>query len=147
LLGVDDLLIRVTLLLLVPSLRQGAKGDPDSTRGNGNTRRTLGHLTDWIDDNLHQAIGLTDLERTSGYSRRTLQYSFKTHYGCTPMQWVKQRRLKRALQRLEHPEITDTVWSVAQAHGYSNLAAFSRDFKAKHGRTASEVLRNSRSSH
>lgn len=147
LLGLDDLLIRLTLLLLVPSLRQGAKGHPDSTRGNSNTHTTLGHLTDWIDDNLHQAIGLTDLERASGYSRRNLQYSFKTHYGCTPMQWVKQRRLYHALQRLEHPELTDTVWSVAQSHGYSNLAAFSRDFKAKHGRTASEVLRGGRSSH
>lgn len=149
-LALDDQLIRLTVLLVIPELSDPAgvqefdqQNDySDSVR----SRKTslLEELTEWIDNNLDQAISLTDLERRSGYSRRSLQYSFQTAYGCSPMQWLRQRRLEAALQRLQNPLPMDSVASVARSLGFINAASFSRDFRMRFGRRASEVLRASR---
>lgn len=141
LLRLDDLLIRLTLLLLVPALRQGQSvSQPITTPSK---RSVLDELAAWMDANLGQPIGLTELEQRSGYSRRTLQYSFKEAYGCTPLQWLKRRRLEAARHRLLQPLPGDSVARVAAAAGYTNLASFSRDFGARFGMRASDLLRRS----
>lgn len=139
LLRLDDLLLRLTVLLLVPELR-----DPGSRReriGSAPTQtERLTALTAWIEAHLNQPIGLTDLERQAGCSRRSLQYQFRRRFQCTPMQWLRRRRLERALELLRLPAQGQTVWQVAQSCGYSNLSAFSRDFRNWHGQRASDVL-------
>lgn len=139
LLRLDDLLMRLTVLLLVPELRWLERGAEQPRRGPSEPTR-LQELTAWIDAHLDQPIGLSDLERQAGCSRRTLQYLFRQRHGCTPMQWLRRRRLERAMEHLRQAAPGQTVWQVAQACGYTNLASFSRDFGSWHGQRASEVL-------
>lgn len=139
LLRFDDLLMRLTLLLLIPELRQVEPvAQPVGLVPAGGVQ--LGHLVDWIEANLSKPLSLSDLERQAHCSRRTLQYHFRRRYGCSPMQWLRRRRLQRALERLRTPaQPKESVWEIAQSCGYTSLAAFSRDFKAMHGLRPSDV--------
>lgn len=139
----DDLLIRLTLLLLVPELRSLS---PPAT-ATGAERRgevRLDDLIAWIEAHLERPLSLSDLEARAHCSRRTLQLHFRRRFGCSPMQWLRMRRMRLAMERLRRPRPGDSVWSVAQACGYSNLSAFSREFRARHGQRPSEVLRRAR---
>ena len=144
LLRLDDLLMRLTVLLLVPELRDGEQvpTTPETTQPG---QQQLTQLMAWMDAQLDQPIGLSDLEAQSSYSRRALQYLFRRQTGCTPMQWLRLRRLDRAMARLQQPQPGDSISRIAQCCGYTNLAAFSRDFMAQHKCRPSDVLRNSRS--
>jgi AraC-like DNA-binding protein len=139
-LRLDDLLIRLTVLLLLPELRQLATGRSERHSSQPSPGQ-LGDLLAWIEAHLDQPISLSDLETQARCSRRTLQYQFRQRYGCTPMQWLRQRRLERARTRLNNPQPGEGVWQIAQSCGYTNLSSFSRDFRAQHGLTASELLR------
>ena len=104
----------------------------------------LEDLIEWINVNLHRPIGLTELEQRSAYSRRSLQYTFKRRFGCSPMHWIRHQRLQRALWQLQHPEPDTSVHAVAMACGYTHLSAFGRDFRNHYDLRASEVLRQAR---
>lgn len=104
----------------------------------------LDRLTAWIEAHLDQPLSLSDLEQQAECSRRTLQYQFRRRFGCTPMQWVRRQRLNKALRLLQTTEAQHTIAAVARRCGYSNLSAFSRDFKALHHKRPSEVLRHQR---
>lgn len=90
-------------------------------------------------------MALSDLERQSGYSRRSLQLAFRAHLGCSPMQWVKRCRMQKARVRLQHPVHGDSVGTVAQGLGFVNVASFTRDFSRLFGERPSAVLRQARS--
>lgn len=112
LLRFDDLLTRLTLLLLIPALRNsnGDTTEPDHSLAD---RSHLDQLVDWMDAHLEQPISLSDLEYQSDYSRRSLQYQFKQQFGCSPMRWLRQRRLERSLILLKQRQSGETIWTVA----------------------------------
>jgi transcriptional regulator GlxA family with amidase domain len=98
--------------------------------------RIRSHLADPLD--------LARLEGWAHTSRRSLQVVFQDRLGCTPMQWVRQERLNRALQRLKHPAQHDTVASIASACGYSSPSRFSADFRRQYRFSPSALLRDAR---
>ena len=142
---VDDLIYRVFALLLHPRLdavlavkRQGCGMAP--------RERVFEDLIEWVRANLHVPINLTELERRSGYSRRTLQLAFQQRFGCGPVHWIRRQRLDQARQALLQPQPGDTVSSVAARFGFQNLAAFSRAFRAQFGFKPSELIHEGRRS-
>jgi AraC-like DNA-binding protein len=137
-LRLDDLLTRLTVLLLVPFLRRDLRGTAQAAPAQ---RTRLQEITEWIEAHLHQPIALSDLERMSHFSRRTLQYAFRSEFGCTPMQWIRTRRLERAKAQLLNARAGDTVASIARATGYVSTSAFSRDFRKHHGCRPVDVFR------
>lgn len=138
-LRLDDLICRQMVLMLCPELLMEGDGPAPQQSAAGFER-----LLEWICGQLDQPLALSDLERQSGYSRRALQRSFQNRFGCGPMQWVRQRRLEQALQRLTDGEGIRSVSAVAQECGYLSLSSFSRDFRQAYGRRPSEVLRANR---
>jgi AraC-like DNA-binding protein len=60
------------------------------------------------------------------------------------MQWVRQQRLVRALDRLQNPLQGESVLGVSLACGYRSLSQFSVDFQRAYQRKPSEVLRRGR---
>jgi len=89
---------------------------------------------------LAQPINLATLEGWSQRSRRDLQVVFRDRLGCTPMQWVRRERLRRARLRLEQPAPSDTVASIASACGYPSASRFSADFRREFRCTPSQLL-------
>jgi AraC-like DNA-binding protein len=136
----DDALLRMIALLLLPEL-QLVDPLPHAAVGSLAAKAKLAALVDWIEANLDVAISLSDMEARVHWSRRTLQYSFRDAYGCSPMQWVRRRRLHRAMQRLVQPQPGDSVISIGRTFGFTSPGAFSREFRRQYHCTPSSVFR------
>lgn len=52
---------------------------------------------------------LSDLEARSHDSSRSPQYAFRQKLGCTPKQWMRQQRLERTLEQLQHDEGSSSI--------------------------------------
>jgi AraC-like DNA-binding protein len=139
-LRLDDVLVRSMVLLLLPELQRDIS-DFSVPVASLAARRRLDPLLEWIDANLDRPIALTDLEAQVHWSRRTLQYTFRSACGCTPMQWLRQRRLHRAMQRLKLPQHGDSVASIGRSVGFFSAVSFSREFRRQFGCTPSSVFR------
>jgi AraC-like DNA-binding protein len=76
---------------------------------------------------------LGSLARLVHVSRSTFGERFRAATGTSPMQFVREARMRRARELLADPE--RSVTQVAEAVGYGSVAAFSRAFTSAHGRT------------
>ena len=98
---------------------------------------------DFIRQNAHLNLTLTDLEEQSHYSSRHLQSIFKEKFDCTPMQFVRRQRLSAAMEKLETADCGDTVTSIARDLGYRYTSNFCTDFQKEFGVTPSVIMRSS----
>jgi len=140
---IDEQILRLWVLLLIPELQHADFAFRSSSTFEG-ASAWVKDLADWIAVHADRPLGLSDLERQSGYSRRSLQLAFRAVLGCTPMQWVKRCRMQMVRERLEHPVPAESVASAAKVARFFNAASFTRDFVRLYGETPSAVLRRSR---
>ncbi|MEB3260058.1 MAG: AraC family transcriptional regulator [Cyanobacteriota bacterium] len=139
-LRLDDVMTRMTVLMLLPEL-QRMDPLPQAPEASVAAKAKLEALVDWIETHLDSPISLSDLENQVHWSRRSLQYAFRNAYGCSPMQWVRRRRLHRAMQRLTNPQPGDNVASIGRSFGFPSAVAFSREFRRQYDCTPSSVFR------
>ena len=125
-------------LLPIPGSSQDTPGPASGALA---SQERLQSLTAWMDGHLDQPLDLRLLEARAGCSRRTLQYHFRAAHGCTPMQWLRRRRLQVALERLQAGQACPPLGEVARSVGYTSPSAFSRDFKRAHGLRPSQAQR------
>jgi AraC-like DNA-binding protein len=90
----------------------------------------------WLRENYGSEIAVADLAREVGMSVPSYHVHFKKLTGSSPMQYVKAMRLHEA--RLMIARQKGAIADVAASVGYVSPAQFSRDFKRRFGRTASE---------
>ncbi len=139
-LRLDDLITRLIVMLLIPDLLKSHDSVADDTK-----IFVHAELVEWMLANLNQPISLTELELHSNYSRRSLQYAFRQHFGCGPIQWLRQQRLAKAHAMLETRQ-GSSIAAVAQACGYLSQASFSRDYHRRFGRSPRQTwLQNKQS--
>lgn len=127
-LGFDDFFYRFVAGIAFPELIN-ASDARDST----NLKTPIERVCDYIDAHLTDTIYLTDLEVISQLGTRALQYAFLRRFGCTPISWIRQRRLALAHQRLLRPQPSDTVTSIALDCGFSNPSDFARLYSKTYG--------------
>lgn len=153
-LGFAEQLIRLLVMMGWPELLAPAADQPvAATPGPGKGVRGEVHamaesfeaLLAFIRDHLDWPLNLSVLERQSNYSRRSLQYAFKEHLGCTATQWIRAQRLDRAYQRLIQAGPEDSVAGIAQACGYRTMGLFSVEFQQRFHVKPSLLLRQARS--
>lgn len=94
----------------------------------------------YIEANWNRPIEIDALVEVAGVSARTLYKSFEKTYGCPPMAFAKQIRLRRARDLLTSPNDTTSVTGVALACGFSNLGHFARDYRSAFGELPSRTL-------
>lgn len=99
-------------------------------------------VCDYIEDHLHENITLTQLELVSTLSARALQYAFTKRLGCTPLSYLRSRKVHYARELLMHPTETTTVAAVALCCGYHHLGRFSAHYAAIFNEYPSETLKN-----
>lgn len=100
----------------------------------------LKRVMDYLDVHLDKPINIADMADVAGVSVRSLQRSFRYHYGTSPIRHLRLKRLDRARDRLLASEGSATVSQVAFASGFTHLGAFSADYKDRFGETPSETL-------
>lgn len=92
----------------------------------------------YLDAHAADPIQIADLARVTGVGVRALQLGFQKHRGCTPMAFLRERRLRRARETL----LTDprrTVTEVAHDAGFAHLGRFAVEYRARFGESPSET--------
>lgn len=87
-------------------------------------------IVDYIDRHLSGPISLQDLTRATGLGIRTVTAQCQRHFGMTPMEVVRNRRLDAVRGRLlvdPHASITDTALNF----GFGHLGRFSAYYAAR----------------
>ena len=95
---------------------------------------------DYIEANWNRAIGVEDIAAATGASARSIFRAFRESRGCSPMNFVKQLRLRQAQQMLIASGLTASVTDIAMACGFGDLGRFSKDYRAAFGEPPSKAL-------
>lgn len=75
-------------------------------------------------------------------SPRTLQKAFQQYLGTSPMEYLRDVRLRRAHEELRSADpYADSVASVARRWGFAHLGRFAAAHEAKYGQTPLRTLR------
>jgi len=90
---------------------------------------------------VHEPITTADLARVAGVSARTVQTAFRDHRGCSPKEFLKERRLELAHLTLLAARPGATVTAIAHDCGLQHLGQFSVDYRRRFGESPSETLR------
>lgn len=91
---------------------------------------------EWLNRHIEQPYSLSTLAVASATSERTLLRHFQQVTGMTPLEYLHDLRVERAKMLLE--VTLQTVHTIAQACGYSDVASFRKIFRAVTGTTPSE---------
>lgn len=94
--------------------------------------------------NAHLPISLGDVCQAAGVNARTLQDSFQKKRGCTPMQFLRSRRMEEARAGLLHPDENTSVTGEAARWGFLHFGRFSKEYAARYGELPSKTLRRAR---
>jgi len=99
---------------------------------------------EYIAAHLDEPITLSTIVKEVGISGRSLQTAFRAHRGCSPMQFLKERRLELARQRLSRAEPGATVTGIATTVGMDHLGRFSVEYKKRFGENPTETMQRRR---
>jgi AraC-like DNA-binding protein len=103
-------------------------------------RRLLDRSCQFIHENQHLPITLSDIERVSCMSKRSLHYAFQHNFKCTPMQWVRTQRLETARSMLLKVGSTLTVTATAFLCGFNKSSTFSHYYNQHFGEYPSTTI-------
>jgi transcriptional regulator GlxA family with amidase domain len=99
-------------------------------------------VADYLAANAAEPVRLADLAELTGMSVRAIQAGFKATQGCSPMAFLKLRRLELARKRLlSAAPGTTTVAAIALDCGFSHLGRFSALYRARFGESPSAAVR------
>lgn len=105
------------------------KGDQDTTE----------QITKAILYDLTKPLSLCEMEKITGVSRRSIQYSFKRRYGMSPIAWQLRERLTVAHAALVDSRDLRTITQIAFDLGFASSSTFSLYFRRQFGVAPSSV--------
>ena len=103
--------------------------------------RAVRRSLDLIDGSSREPLSVVDLCRTTGVSRRTLEYAFQERFGLSPKAYMLARRLGevRAELRLDHAG--QSITGIANQWGFHHLSRFAAFYRRQFGELPSETIR------
>jgi AraC family transcriptional regulator len=103
------------------------------------SHRRLSRVRELIDGRLHEVITLQELAKEGGYSRSHFVRMFQAATGEAPHRYILNRRLERAQQLLNHPDLS--IAEIAHLCGFSSQAHLTIAFKKLIGLTPGKYRR------
>ena len=95
-----------------------------------------------IDAVLPELHSVEELCESFGYSRRTVETSFRQFLDASPYQYTKAVRLNRARRDLQSPQhIGLSIGDIASIHGIWHLGRFADEYRKMYGELPSETRR------
>lgn len=88
---------------------------------------SLAPLLGWIEERLDESLTIDDLSAHAATSPRTLHRRFRDQLGTTPLQWLLDARIRRALVLLETTALA--VEEVARLVGFDSPSSFRERFR------------------
>lgn len=133
--GLDDQIYRVLTCLLARDRFQKSEGVIQSK----DSSHSIEIVCAYIRANLDKPIALTELERMSGLSSRSLQYAFQKRFSLTPSQWIREQRLLWAREMLLSQHWNNSITSIAMNAGFTNHSLFAKYYRERFGEIPSET--------
>lgn len=96
-------------------------------------------LIGFLEQNFQREIYLDEIASLAAMSRSTLLRHFRAALGATPIEYLRNLRLRHAAELLLNTNLTPT--EISERTGFSTLAYFFRAFKAKYAMTPLEYRR------
>lgn len=92
-----------------------------------------------------EEISSRAIEAVAGVSRQKLYEAFHLHRGCTPLAFLKRRRLEGARKMiLDRPRCGMTISSIALTWGFNHFGRFAREYAEAFGELPSETAQGAR---
>jgi AraC-like DNA-binding protein len=126
---------------LLAALLRAWPGAGNGAPASGPRPRSVRRVIDFICANDDAPVRMTDLVAVSGLGVSALYDAFRSHVGCTPMQFLRRRRLMAARRALADPADPRTVTEIALAHGFNHFGRFSVIYRGAFGETPAVTRR------
>ncbi len=91
------------------------------------------------------SVSITELCELTHVSRRTLQYSFESILGISPLQFLRTTRLNQVRRALNVRQPDLSIAMIAANWGFWHPGQFARDYKALFGENPSETVKKHQS--
>jgi AraC-like DNA-binding protein len=132
-------LVAATVLAALPTTALAA---PSTSPPRGPTPPLLRQAIAFIEDHAIQDISLDDIAGSVYATPRALQYMFRKHRDCTPMEYLRNVRLDRARRDLLAGDpATTSVGEIARRFGVGHLGRFATNYRKRFGESPHETLR------
>jgi len=95
---------------------------------------------EFIEANWDKPLTLEALAAATQVSVRSLIRDFRRSRGCTPMEFLKQVRLRQARAMLRRPDTDATIEDIAIVCGFADVGRFARDYVRAFGESPLQTL-------
>ena len=136
--GFDDAFYRLLAMTLFPDffLKRHLSTDEEKSA----RRSELMCVFDrYVEEHLDSPMTLSELEAVLGVSARSLQYACLKRHGCSPREYIRDRKLDLAFKRLRDRSESVKIANLAAELGFSSQSQFSKFFRQKFGILPSQV--------
>ena len=139
--GSEVVATRLAEVLFIQVLRAHIASEPERNRGwlRAVFDPQMGTALKAIHDRVNTAWTVESLAEAAGMSRSAFAARFKELLGQTPLEYVTEWRMQKAMQLLEQRD--KKLIDVARSVGYESDAAFSKAFKRVVGANPGEYLK------
>jgi transcriptional regulator GlxA family with amidase domain len=97
-------------------------------------------VEEYIEAHWNQPVSIEGLAVAANASARSVFHAFKEFRGYSPMNFLKQERLRRAREMLTKPGSNESVTKVTFKCGFGNMGRFADDYQKAFGEMPSETL-------
>jgi AraC-like DNA-binding protein len=102
----------------------------------------LDRAAEYLREHCAHPIKLAEAAEIAGLSESHFRKLFGVHYGCSPREYLRRRRIQRAKQLMMSS--ASTLTHIADACGFATVHSFSRAFRACEGISPAEYRRTTR---
>ncbi len=109
-----------------------------SSRAPSRDTRAFRIASEFLDANLGGSPSVNDVAAIAGVHPKHLRKLFRVHAGCSPVQWLRMRRIEEAKRRIAASE---ALVDVALALGFYDQSHFTTAFRREAGMTPTQFRR------
>lgn len=124
------LLADTCVLQLMIALNRDMRSLPPDSSASCRFDPKMEEVTHYIRDHLDEDLSINRLAGTFYLSRYYLMHRFKAAYGCTVHQYIQQKRLQAAAEKIRQGA---PVLKAAEEAGFGDYSVFLRAFRAAYG--------------
>lgn len=105
--------------------------------------RNVSRALEYIEEHLGEPVTAADIAGAAGLSQRGLQQAFARNDLPTPLEALREARLRRVRTALADGRVgEDSVAAVARAHGFVHLGRFAGYYAERFGERPNDTLRS-----
>ena len=113
---------------------------PQRDAGSAIVRR----VEEYLEAQASDPLDMPTLARATGYSTRSIHRAFRRHRGYTPMEFLRDARMRLVRRMLLEAPAAARVTNIAFRCGFSHLGRFALEYKRRFKETPSETLKRAR---